>query len=550
MSEAFAQEFERSEMSRFKPSTKGILSAGACWALLAVTIQVALAGTAAAQLLNLGPIQLETDRNVADGNLGPMLPSAGVRSRWKHFGGLTWRKVHTISLFAVTKRGISTRFWDSEQGSWSDWDHLGDLSGAPIDRIPNSGDDPGLDYGLPIARGWGQGEPDYFLYQGEAEPSSGSLPSYELGVMEVDAPAGTIAYAGHNASVTTAGGNFVPSGWDYFNPQTTLESIVPGTANTYRRHVFGTGLPRNFVKHSQWQNGPDLPLVEYREIRTGATSWFDHGVPDDHTGVTVGSGSAVSVLHDYQNFDDPAFHEEQKYVFVATDPLAQGDEGINGSEIAFLQGAEVSGGNIDYQWHSLGSPAGAVYGAPLATTYYTGVPAFGGKGRIVVFAVAQSDNGDFELHTQWHTGLGWDTRWTNHGAPPELNGGKFKMTSSVVWYNGASNDMANLRISAFGYSEVNGSTTGGLVEFHWNGGRWSFRPVRFAPGGRGLRVEHAVVADGGSTDRVVAFVRTYDGRIYEDVQEFRYGHRQYQIWNDLSTEPIVVAVPPYGSFRP
>lgn len=513
-------------------------AAGRCRSVLLGLSFFAFAHSAAAQLTIGGfgafPIPLETDANVAVSELSRMLPNAGVKQETKYLGDLRWKTTRTVSLFAVTAQGLSTRTWDTDARDWTDWHHLGNPSGVPLQRVSNSGDSPGIDFGLPLLSGWDPAFPDWLAYQAQALPSAGFLPDFETALFELDAPAGTIAHAADSANVTTATGPTVPTGWSYFNPQAGLASRVIATGKA-QRHVFGTGMPRNVVTSGRFRAQPELPLIELRqELRGAPPLWIDHGRPGDAIGVTVGPGSTTSVIHDYLNVEDPLDHEEQHYVFVATDPLEEGDSGVNGPEVAYLRGD-----GKQFGWHSLGAPGGNLSGAPVATTYYTDIPIVGGKGRVVVFAVHRR-NGDWTLSTQWHDGNGWASGWTDWGGPSELGGEKFRMTSAVVWHNGSSRQMANLRISAFGYSEPTDSQPGGLVEFHWNGSGWSFRPMRFSPDGHSLRTDHAVVVDEGTRDRVIAFARTYEGRILEDVQQFENGWRTFFGWNDLSTEPIVL----------
>ena len=278
-----------------------------------------------------------------------------------------------------------------------------------------------------------------------------------------------------------------------------------------------------------------IPLLEVRqELATGTPTWIDHGVPGDHHGVAVGPAGAVSVIHDHVA-EEGLGDQSSKYVFVATDPEKDGyGEGINGPEIAFLRG---DGQN--FTWNSLGAPASSVYGEPVAIPYYTGVPLAGGLGRLVVFAVARDGSGDFELFTQFHNGLGWDSNWQDHGAPPELQGLKFKMTSAVSWYQGPKDySLTNLRISVFGYSEeIAGVRPGGLVEFFWNGFRWNWAPVRTAPDGQTFRTTHAVAMDDPDEDRVVVIGRTSTGRIWEYARQYDQYGRVSEDWTDLSFEP-------------
>ncbi|MCR9092931.1 MAG: hypothetical protein NXI30_01820 [bacterium] len=487
------------------------------------------------------PFPTTTNANVAVPELSRMLPSGGVKSETRYEGGLRWRTTRTLSLFGVTARGLSSRTWDTDTRKWSDWDHLGNPSGAPIERISNSGDSPGLDFGLPLVRGWGAHDPDWIVYQGLGTESGSSTPDFETARMEIDAPRASLDYAGLTPNLTTATGRSIPSSWDYFNPQAGLDSVAQTGVNQYRRHMFGTGMPRSFVTSTRFQDSPTLPLIELRQqTKNGTPTWHDHGTPGDRFGVSVGPGSATSVIHDYLNREDPLDAEEQHYVFVATDPQVEGDTGINAGEIAYLQGDGQT-----FAWHSLGAPDAFVNGAPVAESYYTDVPIVGGKGRLLVFAVARGARGGWHLSTHYHDGNGWSAGWVDQGSPPGLYGDKFRMTSSAVWYVGSSRDPGNLRVSAFGYAENDGPENGRLVEFHWNGATWQWMPLREAPGGHGLRTDHAVVVDEGSRDRLTVFVRTYDGRILEYVREYSGTSVSSETWNDLSNEPLFR---PIGTF--
>ena len=400
-----------------------------------------------------------------------------------------------------------------------------------------------MDFGLPLVRGWGVYDPDWLVFQGVAKTSSSSLPNFETARMGIDAPLRTLDYDGLSPTVTTASGPLLPSFWDYFNPHAGFDSTTATGAS--QRHMFGTGLPRAVVDSSNFAGEPQLPLIEVRQTtKSGMPDWISHGQPAGRYGVSVGAGSTTSVIHDYLNRDDPGDYEEQHYVFVATDPQIEGNTGINAGEIAYLRGD-----GEQFGWQSLGAPGDFVNGAPVATTYYTNVPILGGKGRIVVFAVARDGRGGWHLSTHYHDGDGWDSGWADQGAPQGLGGDKFRMTTSAVWYVGPSNDLGNLRISAFGYTDPTPNRNGQLVEFHWNGAYWQWMPLRSAPGGRGLRTDHAVVVDEGDKDRVTVFARTYDGRIYEFVREYDRAQVVGEEWNDLSTEPLFRLIGGLGSPR-
>jgi hypothetical protein len=511
-------------------------------AMTATSVAHAQFGNLTQRTISAASIPTETDRDVAVPELARMIPSAGVRKVITSTGYFKWQTTHTLSLFAVTQKGISSRFWKSDSRTWSDWRDLGDPSGAPLERISGSGDSPGFDFGLPLLNGWGLGHADWIAYQGFATESSGFDPNYSTAIMDVDATRATLSFDSSVPPFATAASPQLGATFDHFDPQAGFSSLAPKGTNQYVRHMFGTGVPRGYVKSSRFASA-QIPLIEVRrQLPGGAPQWINHGTPDGHTGVAMGSGSAVSVIHDYVNVDDPLDHEAQKYVFVSTDPIEDGyGDGLNGSEIAYLRG---DGQN--FSWHSLGSPSGFVYGAPLAIKYYTNLPIAGGLGRIVLVAVARDGSGDYELEMQYHDGNAWNTSWTHIGAPFALRGDKFKLTSSVVWYDGQANQMANLRINAFGYSEETETQAGKLVELIWNGAYWSFGAVREAPDGDSFRTTHSAVIDEGSRDRIVVTGRTTAGRIYEFVREFENGRVVEEGWNDLSYRPILIKSVPTG----
>lgn len=511
---------------------------------LAGAFAFALASSAAAQIVTGSNAFLRTDRNVVVQELSRHLPATGVRKQTRSVGLFRWETIQTLSVFAETRNGLSSRYWKSDTRSWSPWVHHGNPLGAPIQRISGSGDSPGIDTGLAIAPGYAASGQDWIAYQGVGLPSTS--PSFEVdfktGFHQIDPVARTLVQGQSVPTLATASSPSLPSPYRHFNAQASLFSSSPVGAGRFVRHVFGTGVPRGYVKSSRFA-AANVPLIEMRREHDSATiQWIDHGKPSGATGIAIGSGSAASIIHNYLSAPNAVDREEQRYVFAAIDPVEDGyGDGLNGDAVAFhrtnSQGAA---------WRSLGSTGGLVYGAPLAIPYYTNLPIAGGLGRLVVFAVVGGSNG-FNLKSRFHDGVAWDAQWQHWGAPAGLGGDKFKLTSAVVYWDGAPNVMANLRISAFGQSEENTSAgrVGKLVEFQWDGASWRFEAPRTAPDGQTFRVSHSSVIDEGNLDRIVVVGRTSTGRIYEYAREVSNGQVQSETWTDLSwEEPTLVRVGP------
>lgn len=524
--------FQRSGSRRPSRSRAGLRAA----ALGALAL--AFAGSASAQLSLGGTAILRTDRNVVVQELSRHLPASGVRKQTRSVGFLRWETIHTLSVVAETRGGLSSRYWKSDTRAWSPWFHHGNPLGAPLQRISGSGDSPGIDTGLALLSGYGASGQDWIAYQGVGLPPSSPTVEvdFKTGFHQIDPIARTLVQNQSVPTLSTASSPSLPSPYRHFNPQAGLFSSSPVGAGRAVRHVFGTGVPRGYVKSSRFA-AANLPLVELRrEHDSAAVQWIDHGKPSGATGIAVGPGSAASIIHNY--LSGPAVdREEQRYVFVSTNPIEDGyGDGLNGDAIAYRR--SNSQGET---WNDLGAPGGLVYGAPLAVPHYTNVPIAGGLGRLVVFAVAGGSNG-FTLKSRLHDGNAWDAQWQHWGAPADLAGDKFKLTAAVVYWDGAPNVAANLRISAFGQSEENSGAgrVGKLVEFQWDGVAWRFAPTRTAPDGQSIRVSHASVIDQSGVDRIVVVGRTSTGRIYEYAREVASGQIQSEGWTDLSFEDITI----------
>jgi hypothetical protein len=507
---------------------------------LAGSVALVLATSAFAQALG-GPLTLRTDANVVFNDLSQHLPATGIRKQSRSTGFLQWETIHTLSVMAETKKGLSTRTWKSDTRSWTDWVHHGNPLGAPIQRIPGSGDTPGIDTGLTLLPGFGAGGNDWMAYQGIGLPTT--IPTLEVdfktGLHQVDPVAKTLlpgqSFPGFPTVTTANGSSPLPAAFRHFNPQTGLMSPSPLGGGTSIRHVFGTGVPRGHARSTRFV-GANIPLVELRRDHDSQfPTWINHGVPSGATGVAVGPSSATSIIHNYLAAPSAVDREEQRYVFVSTNPIEDGyGEGLNGDTVAYRRTNSTGSA-----WHTLGNAGGLVYGAPLAIPYYTNTPIAGGLGRIVVFAVARV-NDAYVLKSRFHDGNGWDAGWQFWGAPPALGGVKFKLTSAVVYWNGTPNQMANLRIHAFGYSEETSSQKGQLVEFSWDGASWRFATPRTAPDGKSFRTTHSSVIDQGTRDRIVVVGRTTSGRIYEFAREVEGAQVISETWTDLSFEPITL----------
>jgi len=501
-------------------------------------VALAYANSAEAQLTIGGNLQLRTDANVVSQELSRHLPASGVRKYTRHVSGLTWQTVHTMAIMAETTQGLSSRTWKSDTRAWTDWVHHGNPLGAPIQRIPGSGDTAGIDTGLTLIPGFTVGGNDFVAYQGVGLPAT--LPtmevSFKTGLHQVDPVARVLVPGQFVPANNTVGSPTLPAVFRHFNPVAFTTSPSPGNAANSIRHVFGTGVPRGHVRSTRFL-GADIPLLELRRDHDSQFPTFvNHGKPAGATGVAVGPSGATKVIHNYLSAPNAVDREEQRYVFVATNPIEDGvGEGLNGDQVAYLR--TNSQGTT---WNALGSPGAFVYGGPLAIPYYTNVPIAGGLGRIVVFASVRNPNGSYVLKSRFHDGNGWDASWQHWGAPVELGGDKFKLTSAVVYWNGAANQMANLRINAFGYSDEVSGRPGKLVEFFWDGAAWRFAAPRLAPDGQSFRTTHSTVIEDGTRDRIVVVGRTSTGRIYEFVRELDGGQLVSEGWTDLSFEPIGV----------
>lgn len=515
-----------------------VAARAACLAALSLV----LAASSFAQIVQGGFIFPRSDATVVIPELSRHLPASGVRKQTRYMGGLRWETTHTLSVMSETRLGLASKTWKSDTRTWTDWVYHGNPIGAPIQRISGSGDSPGVDTGLTMIPGFSATGNDFIVYQGVGLPPT--QPTVEVdfksGIHQIDPVAKTLVPGITIPSFSTVLSPALPTSFLHFNPQAFTTSPSPIGSTRTVRHVFGTGVPRGHARSTRFV-GATIPLVELRREHDSAfPQFFNHGVPTGATGVAVGPGSATSIIHNYLSAPLAVDREEQRYVFASTNPAQDGyGEGLNGDQVAYFR--THSGGA---RWHSLGSPGGLVYGAPLAIPYYTNIPIAGGLGRLVVFAVANTGNNSYALKSRYHDGNSWDTQWQHWGAPA-IGGDKFKLTSSVVYWNGTPNQMANLRISAFGYSEETSSRRGQLIEFEWDGASWRFAAPRMAPDGESFRTTHSSVIEQGTLDRIVVVGRTTTGRIYEFAREIQSGQVISETWTDLSWGPVIyIAVGP------
>jgi hypothetical protein len=136
----------------------------------------------------------------------------------------------------------------------------------------------------------------------------------------------------------------------------------------------------------------------------------------------------------------------------------------------------------------LGRPARARWmRTPVALTY-----SLGGRRRVTVFVSAETGDGQ-HLYSRHHNGSSWE-EWQDWGIAPGIDPldatpantrPGFDMTSGVVWW-----DRGVLRINLFGTTDrgtrrIDGRSvpTGGkLVNFFWDGSRWSWGQTVPSPG--------------------------------------------------------------------
>lgn len=548
------------------------------------TIVLALLGSsglATAQSYQPSPtINPRTDVNVATSDLGLHPPGAIVHTKSKLFGATT----KTLSLYAWTRRGLSVRTFDSNARAWTDWRHLGTDPKNPPLRPLGFADPmarPGLDTMLLPRSGF---TTDHTLHYGYATSRETGLGRAGLDL------GGTSPTWNHLVpSMNTIGGALnLPTVWQVFDPQAGIRTSDRQGRDTER--IFGTGMPFGAPQSNAFQWNQRLPLIELRQPENGAPTWIDHGMPPNVDSVTVGPDCATTITHqlapgEYRGdccdpFDQPGKHGNAACIEGATCcgngawVCNQGDGraacGSAGQSVACYGTAEdyvFASGNprfdaptgsylnddptvhylysddaISWRWRNLGAPSGRqVYGSPVVASYFSANPLAGGTGMLAVFVTALDPaTNKWTLYLQHHDGGRWQSSWTKLGVPPNLaSGERFRMTSAVVWYQGTYFDWSGLRIEVFGQSEGAGEAPGKLVHYRWNGGSWSFAPTRAAPDGRTLHQTSADTIDLSGYDRVSAFVRTTDGRIYE----YFYDGGAW-VWHDLSYEPLLVATTP------
>lgn len=326
-----------------------------------------------------------------------------------------------------------------------------------------------------------------------------------------------------------------------FDPQTILERVASGSEVTHQ--IFGTGVAFGEAESDAFEWVAKIPLWELRRDPAGER-WIDHGTPAETRSVVVGPASSASVMHTYTGPDS----REDRYVFVTTGMAYDYTRGSLGdSQVHYRHSRD----GVTWTWQSLGGPTiRQTYGAPLAMTYSTGVPASGGRGTLAAYVTALNPaTGGWELYHRFHDGVRWNAAWENDGRPSDIGDQPFEMTSTVTWWDGNVHDMSALRIEIFGHTRGAGDDVGKLVHRRWDGGTWVWMPSRTAPDGKDLRTTSSVAAFDTGYDRISAFVRTSGGRIYEHTLTVKNGQSWGWEWRDLSWERLVL-VPACGAVCP
>ena len=216
-------------------------------------------------------------------------------------------------------------------------------------------------------------------------------------------------------------------------------------------------------------SGNDQDLREYSFDGTSWT-WTDHARPSGSQAMHMGPKSAVIL--------DPA-GAASRYVFVTAD---------SGGLLARAEHLSACIPAV-WCWMDLGSPPRTLnLRTPVAFSYFEG-----GAYRITVFVSGEKSDG-FHLFERHFDGNNW-LDWYDHGKPP-LAGltprpGGFDMTTGVVWHQTDADGVQRLRISVFGDTDpwdrfdgqrqTNRFGGGELVEFHWDGFSWSWKPLETLP---------------------------------------------------------------------
>jgi hypothetical protein len=168
-------------------------------------------------------------------------------------------------------------------------------------------------------------------------------------------------------------------------------------------------------------------------------------------------------------------------------------------------------------------------------------------GRVNVFVSARTDDG-YHLYSRHFDGSEWQD-WQDWGQPPNrpLNTPQdagFDMNTAMVWYTAD----GTLRINMFGHrdrvalstSGLSTHTGGDLVEFVWDGARWTWgRPLQF-PETEWFEVEgewremplwflpmNAATVDTRSWERLSLFGEDEWGRTWEYYWDGRWNWRQH-----------------------
>lgn len=495
-----------------------------------------------------GPIEIQVDHNVASPALARFLPNSAVSSHWVSQGLWKWERVQTLSLFAVTERGMSSRTWRDDVEAWSDWTHLGNPSGLPVEAVPRDGQGTGFDFSLPLVRGWDASTPDWIGYQALRKPYWGDYRS-QVAIMELDAENAQLQFADFPAPPGTASRSWkLPKDWNHVMPHAALESIDPNGTNRYRRHVFGNAVTNgDLVEPGAVYSTPTdlfydttLPLIEMRHTQNGGPPLFiDHGEPYDYQHVVIGPNSAVAVRHlESDRLEGNALNEKH-YVFVGL--IEDWDEAVDLSSIS--QVGYLAGDGENYAWHLLGGSLLGLRGAPIAVAEYgnrhndeTGD--LETRGMINVFIV---DARRRELCSIKHDGRNFEPDWSCIPRPRNFAwNDAFTMTTALTWEESSPAGFSFSNVHVIGATDEGNRHGPGILEYapHINQSGLGWRFIKAPAGVAEFQTTNAQAIERPDGVRLVVLGRTGQGRILEHFREIKHGRIVDEGWKDLSFEPL------------
>ena len=305
-------------------------------AALLCSLALVLTASSFAQLTSgTGWVPLRTDYNVLSSELSRHLPANGIRRQTRYVGGLRWETTHTLSVMAETRLGLSTKTWRSDTRIWTEWTHHGNPLGAPIQRIPGSGDSPGIDTGLTMMVGYGAATNDWIAYQGVGLPTTRTdiEVDFKTGIHQVDPVGRTLVASQSVPTFATVGSAALPASFNHFNPQASVFSESPISTSRLIRHVFGTGVPRGHVQSSGRFATVDIPLIELRRdqsrrgwLRRGAERRPDCLSPRQQPGSELDRAGLARQLRLRRSARDSVLHEHPDR------RRARSDRGFRGGE--------------------------------------------------------------------------------------------------------------------------------------------------------------------------------------------------------------------------